>query len=49
MIKKSVNAVLNHTGLAFYKGEAKETAIKLAELKIETSKARKRRKRSGKN
>lgn len=49
MIKKSVNAVLNHTGLAVYEGEAKETAIKLAELKIETSKARKRRKRSGKN
>lgn len=49
MIKKSVNAVLNHTGLAVYEGEAKETAIKLAELKIETSKARKRRRRSGKN
>lgn len=44
MIKKSVNATLNHTGLAKYTGEAKETAVKIAELKLETSKARKRRK-----
>lgn len=47
IIKKSVNAVLNHTGLVDCAGEVKETAIKLAELKIETSKARKRRKRNG--
>lgn len=45
LIKKSVNAVLNHTGLATHSGEVKEVAIKLAELKIETSKAKKRRKR----
>lgn len=49
MIKKSVNAVLNHTGMASCAGEVKESAIKLAELKIETSKARKRRKQNGKD
>ena len=43
MIKKSVNVVLNHTGLVVYKGDAKETAIKISELKLETSKAKKRK------
>lgn len=47
LIKKSVNAVLNHTGLMAHNGEMKDAAIKLAELKIETSKARKRRKKDG--
>lgn len=45
LITKGVNAVLNHTGLGVYNGEMKETAIKLAELKIHTSRAKKRRKR----
>ena len=45
LIKKSVNAVLNHTGLGACPGEVKDTAVKLAELKIQTSNARKKRKR----
>lgn len=44
LIKKSVNAVLNQTGLCKNTGETKETAIKIAELRKEISKARKRRK-----
>lgn len=40
LIKKSVNAVLNHSGLAKYTGEFKEAAIKLAELKIATYQAK---------
>lgn len=37
LIKKSVNAVMNHTNLHEFKGEFKETATKIAELKITTN------------
>lgn len=41
MIKRGTHAVLNHTDLHEYSGDFKDTAIKIAELKIATSKARK--------
>lgn len=44
MIKRSTNAVLNHTGLNEYTGEEKDIAIGIAELKIQIAKAKKRRK-----
>ncbi|MBE5928484.1 MAG: HNH endonuclease [Lachnospiraceae bacterium] len=43
MVKKGVIAVLNHTGMCKHK-EARETAIRLSELKIETAKAKRRKK-----
>lgn len=42
LVRRSTQAVLNHTGLSGYSGELKDTAICLAELKEATSKARKR-------
>ena len=44
MVKKGVNAALNNSGLVKYTGELKETAIRLAELKLETGSAQKRKK-----
>lgn len=41
MIKRGIHAVLNHTGLCEYSGEFKDTVIKIAELKVATSKAKK--------
>ncbi|MCM1179977.1 MAG: HNH endonuclease [Clostridium sp.] len=41
MIKRGIHAVLNHTGLCEYSGEFKDTAVKIAELKSATSKAKK--------
>ena len=38
MIKKSINATLNHLGLCEYTGEFKDTAIAIAELKHQTRK-----------
>lgn len=43
LVKKSINAVLNQTGLYKNTGETKETAIKIAELRKELTKAKKRR------
>ena len=40
LIKKSINAVLNNSGLAACSGEFKEAAIKLAELKMATFRAK---------
>lgn len=42
MIKKSVNAIYNRMGLSYCDKELKETTIKLAELKLSTSKAKKK-------
>lgn len=44
LIKREVNAVLNHTDLGKCTGDLKEAAIKLAELKIATHRKRKERK-----
>lgn len=43
LIKRSTNAVLNHTGLNEYSGDFKETAIRIAELKVASSNAKKRK------
>lgn len=45
LVKQSVHAVLNKTGLCEYSGEFKETAIRIAELKAASSKAQKRKNR----
>lgn len=44
LIKRSINAVLNHTGLYEYSREFKETAVRIAELKAATSDAKARKK-----
>lgn len=41
-VRRGTHAVLNHTGLYGYSGEFKETAIRIAELKAASFKARKR-------
>lgn len=43
LIKRSVNAVMNHTGLNQYTGDMKETASIMAEMKITTARAKKRK------
>lgn len=43
LIKWNTNVVLNHTGLCRYGGEFKETAIRIAELKVASTKAKNRR------
>lgn len=43
LIKRDAHAVLNCTGLCQYKEEFKETAIKIVELKIASSNAKKRK------
>lgn len=43
LIDRKTHAVLNHTGLCRYRGEFKETAVKIAELKISASQAKKRK------
>lgn len=42
LIKRGIHAVLNHTGLCEYSGEFKETTIRIAELKVASSKAKRR-------
>lgn len=42
LINRGTHAVLNHTGLCEYGGEFKETAIRIAELKVASSKAKRR-------
>lgn len=42
LVRRGTHAVLNHTGLYGYSGEFKETAIRIAELKAASFKARKR-------
>lgn len=44
MVKKGVNAALNNSGLVKYTGELKETAIRLAELKLETGRVKRGKK-----
>ena len=43
LIKRGTNAVLNHTGLYRYNGRFKKTAVRIAELKEASSKAKNRR------
>ena len=43
LISRGVNAMLNHTGLCEYKGELKETSIRIAELKCAQRRAEKNR------
>lgn len=42
LIKRCTHAVLNHSGLCKFRGEFKETAVKIAELKVTSAKAKKR-------
>lgn len=42
LVRRSTQAVLNHTGLCIYSGEFKETAVRIAELKKASSRAKKR-------
>lgn len=42
LIKRSTNAILNHTGLYVHSGELKETAVHIAELKAASSKVKRR-------
>lgn len=42
LIKRSTNAILNHTGLYVHSGELKETAVHIAELKTASSKVKRR-------
>lgn len=42
LVGRGTQAVLNHTGLCGYKGEFKETAVRIAELKAASSRAKKR-------
>ncbi len=44
LVKKSVNAILNKDGLSKYEGDLKEITVRLAELKLETGSAQKRKK-----
>lgn len=44
IVSKSVNAVMNKNGFCNYSGELKETAVKIAELKIAIADARRRTK-----
>ena len=44
IISKSVNAVMNRNGLCNYSGDMKETAVKIAELKIAVADAKRRKK-----
>lgn len=43
LVKRSTNAVLNHTGLYRYDGRFKETAVRIAELKEASAEAKNRR------
>lgn len=47
LVKRSTNAVLNHTGLYRYDGRFKETAVRIAELKEASVEAKNRRQLSG--
>ena len=47
MISRAENLIMNHTGLNSCDTELKETAVNIAKLKIQTSKAKKGLRRKG--